>query len=326
MKKLFPAILLLLLCSAIFFACNRPLGSVVYKNKTFSKKYDTPPGTIRIGENFFADETELPNLYYREYLYWVSKVHGDSLFLESLPDTTVWNDELVFASPYVETYHQHPAFDMYPVVGLSHKQASDYLKWRSDRVYEMLLIEKGVIEPHFDQSADNYFSIEHYLSGNYFDYQPDTAAVPYIPKYRLPTEEEWEFLAGGGLDKSKYPYGFNTESGRIYKIMNKKKNKNSKLYNLKFAHDPESDLNENITSPAPVTSFLPNDYGIYHTIGNLAEMTATPGIAKGGSFLHKKAESSIANYQTYDKPTKWLGLRGVCTWETVATYLNPPLQ
>lgn len=306
---------LLFISSAFFFSCGKPLGSVNYKNKSFSKTYKAPPGTIRIGENFYADEIELPNIYYREYLYWVKKVLGDSAYQANLPDTTVWRLTNGYNEPFVETYHQHPAFDMYPAVGVSYQQAKDYLKWRSDRVYEMMLIEREIIYPEYEQDPDNYFSIETYLSGNYLGYTPDTTTLPHFPLYRLPSEEEWEFLASGGLNTSSFPYGYNTTEGRIYKIMKRKKYQGFKMYNLKYPPDSiDKPKKPYPVTPTNVRSYLPNDFGIYNCIGNLAEMTAEEGTAKGGSYIHPESESVIVNRQEYNGPTPWLGFRGVCTW------------
>ena len=57
--------------------------------------------------SFYMDETEVSNHNYREYLYWVQRVFGESypeVYLNALPDTLVWREELSYNEPLVETY------------------------------------------------------------------------------------------------------------------------------------------------------------------------------------------------------------------------------
>ncbi len=60
---------------------------------------------------------------------------------KALPDTLVWRDELDYNEPYINNYLRHPAFNNYPVVGVSWEQANDFCKWRTDRVNEKILID-----------------------------------------------------------------------------------------------------------------------------------------------------------------------------------------
>ena len=72
--------------------------------------------------SFYMDETEVRNIDYREYLYWLDRVYGESypeVLKKAEPDQLVWRDELAFNEPMVENYFRHPSYDDYPVVGLS---------------------------------------------------------------------------------------------------------------------------------------------------------------------------------------------------------------
>jgi gliding motility-associated lipoprotein GldJ len=111
--------------------------------------------------SFYMDETEISNIDYREYLYWVDRVFGETYpetWKRALPDTLVWRDELAYNEPMVETYFRHPAYDDYPVVGVNWNQANEFCKWRTDRVNEMILIERGIIDPTPDQKNENNFN------------------------------------------------------------------------------------------------------------------------------------------------------------------------
>ena len=109
--------------------------------------------------SFYIDETEVTNSDYREYLYWVKRVFVDypQVYREALPDSMVWRSEMAFNEPMVEYYFRHPAYNDYPVVGVSWLQASKYCEWRTDRVNEMLLIEQGILRMGPNQQGANNF-------------------------------------------------------------------------------------------------------------------------------------------------------------------------
>jgi formylglycine-generating enzyme required for sulfatase activity len=62
-----------------------------------------------------------------------------------------------------------------------------------------------------------------------------------------------------------------------------------------------------------VDAYWATGAGLYNLQGNAAEMTATEGIAMGGSFRHTARESYNDQRQAYTKPQDWLGFRYVVT-------------
>ncbi|MEJ7671912.1 MAG: hypothetical protein WKF59_04215 [Chitinophagaceae bacterium] len=80
------------------------------------------------------------------YIGWANTFDNDTMVMSrALPDTLVWRSELAYNEPYVEYYFRYPAYNYYPVVGVTWQQAHDFSIWRTDRVNEGILIDKGYL-------------------------------------------------------------------------------------------------------------------------------------------------------------------------------------
>lgn len=112
---------------------------------------------------FYMDKYEVTNLGWREYVEWTSFVFGSyspEIVQATLPDTTVWREEMAYNEPYVYNYFRHPAYSFYPVVGVSWDQAMAYCQWRTDRVNERALVVGKYIQqlPYDKVGPDGYMS------------------------------------------------------------------------------------------------------------------------------------------------------------------------
>ena len=111
----------------------------------------------------------------RKQGYSDRSVYARAEVINVYPDTLCWIHDYSYSfnDPMTEKYFWHPAYDNYPVVGVTWQQARAFCVWRTELLNAYLRTRKDVD----------------------------------LSEFRLPTEAEWEWAARGGKMLNPYPWG-----------------------------------------------------------------------------------------------------------------------
>jgi gliding motility-associated lipoprotein GldJ len=325
--------------SATGWKINDKKGGFQFNDKF--KKQETPPGMIPVEggtftmgkvqddvmhdwnnspnqqhvQSFYMDETEVTNKMYAEYLYWVKAVfppteeNYKNIYNGAIPDTLVWRNRLGYNETMTNNYLRHPAYANYPVVGVNWIQATEFCKWRTNRVNENILERAKYLKKDnkvslgVDVKGEASFDTEAYinspsksLGGNEEvvlkkgakgkkqvgedakNVYAQRSSGLILPEYRLPTEAEWEYAAVALVGNREYniykgqkKYPWNGQ----YTRSSKRQSKGDQLANFKQGKGDYggiagwSDDGADITNE--VKRYAPNDFGLYDMAGNVAE-------------------------------------------------------
>ncbi len=223
--------------------------------------HDNLERTVTVA-SFYMDETEVANIHWLEYLYYVKLDSSREYYESALPDTAVWARSLAYNDPYVDHYLRYPGFRYFPVVGVSWRQAVDYCAWRTAVVNLKLAEDAGLEEA--PEATGGRIPLE-------------TGVV--LPNYRLPSEAEWEYAAQALIGTQWLDE--NQTHGRVYpwdghSLRNPYGKKMGYfLGNFKRGRGDYAGIAGKLNDGAMITAYVyeypPNDFGLYNMAGNVNE-------------------------------------------------------
>jgi gliding motility-associated lipoprotein GldJ len=259
--------------------------------------WDMIPRRVSV-TSFYMDETEIRNIDYNFYLYWLGLIYEQDfpeVVRRAKPDELAWRRVDAYVEDMVKYYLTHPSYNDYPVVGVTWEQAMDYCTWRTDRLNENILIRAGFLQIDPAQTPDNHFNTAAFLDGQYTglvrrqlpDMNPNaqerTRTVQLRdgilqPYFRLPTEAEWEYAAYGlkgntfderVIERRVFPW--NGSNVRMSDAQHMGQMRANFTRGRGDAMGVAGSLNDGAPYTAPVFSYAPNDFGLYNMAGNVSE-------------------------------------------------------
>ncbi|OFX77708.1 MAG: hypothetical protein A2X12_09400 [Bacteroidetes bacterium GWE2_29_8] len=269
-----------LLISLFVTACATEKNTVDAVRKTPKFKL-IPPGTVWLKDNIFIDISEVRNFDILEFLHWNKRSIDSITYKSFLPDTQCWN-KYDTKEAYENLYLRHPSFREYPAVGLTYKQAVEYCKWRTDRVNEYLIIKAKKLKKR--DYINNYDTIVKLHK-----------EIPDVIRYRLPTEEEWEYAANAGIKSNCGYESLVDKHKRPFMV--------TKEYRTIYHHDFFYEYTKDVRFGKP------NKYGIYNMMGNVSEFVMDSTIVKGLNFDTYIDSNNIKSRFINEAPSVKIGFR-----------------
>ena len=232
----------------------------------------------KVGNNLYAFDTEVTNAQYEAFLMDLVK-NREFHQLEFCKTTkTDWRSllpEEYKNLPDSEVFKNgHPDDPKAPVVNIPYEAAQRYCEWIT-KVYNA---------------------------------STDKKKAHRKVRFRLPTEAEWEGAARGGKEKIPYPWGgFYIRNSKGCFLANYDVSAEKPCDDCPEAN--KSDAKDGGFFPVMAASYFPNNFGLYNTSGNVAEMVQEAGITKGGSWSEIPYYGQITSRHTYNQPEPYIGFR-----------------
>jgi len=203
---------------------------------------------------------------------------------KSIEDVQIYPDTLVFIRDFTYSYNE-PMTQVY----FWHPKYDDY----------------PVVGINWHQAKAFCWWRTVYLNSFYSDIEDNT-----VTYFRLPTEYEWEYAARGGRDQNRYPWG-----GPYIRNA-----KGCALANFKPGRGEYS--SDGGVFPVRVSSYFPNDFGLYDMSGNVAEWTISAYAESANLFTHDL--NSDYQYDAKDTDSETLKRKTIRggSWKDVGHFIQ----
>jgi formylglycine-generating enzyme required for sulfatase activity len=232
--------------------------------------------------------TEITNVQYQEFLNDLKR-RGE---LEKLQiaqiDSACWTRGKMYGEPMAKYYHNHPAYDGYPVVGISKEGAELFCAWLSEKY---AALSNGELKLSF----------------------------------RLPTQEEWMRAARGEKHYQTYawetPFLRNKDGLMCANFLavgaeNVRRNAETGVLEITTDDLTINHLDGAFDIVAPAKSYAANAQGFYNLNGNVAELLSDGSWAAGGGWTSPGFDIRNESVMQVKGPRPDVGFR------VVATFLN----
>jgi len=258
--------------------CNFiPSGNVVVEQDTLTV------------QSFYMSETEITNFQYAEFLYELKRRGETEKYKIAVIDNDRWNTAFnsSYLEPMADYYHQHPAYQNYPVVNVSKEGADLFCEWLSAK---------------YDSLSNGELKLT----------------------FRVPTRAEWIRAANGDMNNSAYSWGGpelqnakGTSLANYLKLgaQHITRDEESGEYHIVRSVSASAATGEAFLT-APAKSYFPNDYGLYNMNGNVAEMISDGELAVGGDWNAPGYDIRNQSIKKFEGTHPTVGFR------IVATYLS----
>jgi sulfatase modifying factor 1 len=251
-----------------------------------------PAQSVEIDDNktvttkgFLMMRFETPNMLYRLFIDNLKTNGKINEVQAAYPDTNIWFSGM---EPYKQYYFQHPAYNEYPLLGVSKEKIALFCNWLNEKI-------KTVMPKNWQGKKVTF---------------------------RLPTENEWMVAAKGGLSRNEYAWEGNVLQKIWYNTKpNERKSQGKYMANfcqIDDAHitrDSNGDMTvvenyrnqiagslmDEVSFTSPILHYWPNNYGLYNMCGNVREFVGEDGFTKGGSWMDPGADLRIRCRNTYKK-------------------------
>ncbi|MFC2110919.1 SUMF1/EgtB/PvdO family nonheme iron enzyme [Bacteroidota bacterium] len=220
----------------------------------YSLKYDTRAedfNDLMKDKLYLAENSRFYNLKEidkKKIIYQFSKHPGDTIAV--YPDTLAWIKDFTYSfnEPLARMYFWHPAYDNYPVVGITYHQAVAYCKWKelqlnkelSDKRFYFKVSIPNVVQwewvtTYLDQKEDQYGRMlsDHSficdLGLTQYDFKSQHVEKDTTEKHEFLYLQHWNFLSYERRLSNGFPGNFIID-GAHYTYPVSKKGKTLKEY------------------------------------------------------------------------------------------------